>query len=228
MTATNTLAPGILPGLVRGTSMDAATKEREEDQRIGRAGIKVRTSGKKDAWRKGGKNTEPEFGEFFGKVLVGQKGLRTGQEILDALVRERIGCPHGNILRQPEFSSGDDGQCEARLVRLCPRDIGFNRGALLNEFFGRVLKSESGLGSCSPQIAPLLLLRGHRELPSGRVLLMGLEPIWNNNGKPVIVGVAVNDNGPCLRVLDGYPHLMVLPAQYFLFESSAYYRDCPN
>lgn len=80
---------------------------------------------------------------------------------------------------------------DLNLTMVAVSDLGFERGGEFKEIIRKALGL--GLQLCPAETAPCLRL-GYRDQPRGEHLLVGMEPIVNRNGTPIIFTLNYSDD----------------------------------
>ena len=106
-----------------------------------------------------------------------------------------------HILGKPQFTVATE-ETEVELVVVTVGDLGFPKGAILEQIYTRA--KQHGLKLCPPEVGPALRLQ-YPDQPLGEWLLIAMEPITGPDGSPYVFCVGHGDSGRWLRESGGFP-----------------------
>lgn len=122
-------------------------------------------------------------------------GLKTADDFRRAL-RDggfRLSDWASDILGKPAFKVAGE-ETEIDLVKVTVAELGFRKGARLDQIYDRAKKL--GLELCQPEVGPQLRLQ-YQDQPNGEWILVAMEPIIDSSGTPLVF-VVVRDGSTLL------------------------------
>lgn len=130
-------------------------------------------------------------------------GLTTADDFRRALSDGgfRLGDWGNDILGQPAFTVAAE-PTEVDVVVLTVADLGFPRGATRTEIYDKALSL--GLELCPAEVGPQLRLQ-YPDQPNGEWFLIGMEPIVDSDGDPMVFYLGHRDDGRWLNASLGRP-----------------------
>ncbi len=130
-------------------------------------------------------------------------GLKTKEDFEKAITNQggRIGRWVKDIMSKPEFEISEEKSNED-LVILFVKDLGFPNVPTVKEIFERA--KELGLELCSPETGPQLRLQ-YLEQPNDELCLIGMSPISNSDGDPLLFEVCRSAGRMSLETENGGP-----------------------
>lgn len=149
------------------------------------------------------KYNELTWGQAVWKTIKLDTGPKTADDFCK--VFKQNGCKIGdygkNILCKPAFTVGKT-ETEVDLVVVSVAELDFKDGATQKDIYKRAL--ELGLYVCPPEVGPQLRLQ-YKDQPMGEWLFIGMEPIPDSFGRPIIFNVGHDNYGFWLHGLNSYP-----------------------